>query len=130
MMYQTHQGLHSANGHWRRRRTHCQVLENQHYPSFQAFSHEEVIKITNDYSGKIREGGYGPVLHGCLQNGQNVAVKMLSSKSKQGSKEFQTEAAHNCLDWNQRFKVAFGVAQGLDYLHSGCYPEIIHRDIT
>ncbi|XP_049933563.1 putative leucine-rich repeat receptor-like serine/threonine-protein kinase At2g04300 [Nymphaea colorata] len=138
----------------------------------QAFAHEEVIKATDNFSRKIGEGGYGPVFHGHLQSGQNVAVKILSSKSRQGSQEFQTEVillsrihhknlvsligycdeAENMiliyeyisrgnlrdilsgrsevsLDWNQRLKVAFGAAQGLDYLHSGCNPGIIHRDV-
>ena len=34
------------------------------------------------------------------------------------------------LDWKVRFKVAIGVAEGLQYLHSGCQRRIIHRDIT
>ncbi|KAL8472242.1 hypothetical protein ACS0TY_029453 [Phlomoides rotata] len=34
------------------------------------------------------------------------------------------------LEWKVRFKVAIGVAEGLQYLHSGCQRRIIHRDIT
>ncbi|KAE8709471.1 Receptor-like cytosolic serine/threonine-protein kinase RBK1 [Hibiscus syriacus] len=33
------------------------------------------------------------------------------------------------LDWNRRFKVALGVAEGLKYLHHECPRRIIHRDI-
>ncbi|XP_028759894.1 receptor-like cytosolic serine/threonine-protein kinase RBK2 [Neltuma alba] len=33
------------------------------------------------------------------------------------------------LDWNIRFKVALGTAEGLQYLHEGCQRRIIHRDI-
>ncbi|KAL5844598.1 hypothetical protein ACOSQ4_010556 [Xanthoceras sorbifolium] len=33
------------------------------------------------------------------------------------------------LDWPTRHKIAFGVAQGLSYLHHGLLPPIIHRDI-
>ncbi|GMI67971.1 hypothetical protein HRI_000466400 [Hibiscus trionum] len=33
------------------------------------------------------------------------------------------------LDWNRRFKVALGVAEGLKYLHHDCPRRIIHRDI-
>ncbi|KAA8541720.1 hypothetical protein F0562_022872 [Nyssa sinensis] len=32
------------------------------------------------------------------------------------------------LSWKQRLQVAIDAAQGLDYLHSGCRPPIIHRD--
>ncbi|KAL8133909.1 receptor-like cytosolic serine/threonine-protein kinase RBK1 [Apium graveolens] len=34
------------------------------------------------------------------------------------------------LDWNIRFKVALGIADGLKYLHCDCQRRIIHRDIT
>ncbi|KAG6392725.1 hypothetical protein SASPL_146949 [Salvia splendens] len=34
------------------------------------------------------------------------------------------------LDWGTRYKVAIGVAKGLQYLHSSCQRRIIHRDIT
>ncbi|KAF3787086.1 Serine/threonine-protein kinase 10 [Nymphaea thermarum] len=114
----------------------------------QAFTYEEVMKVTDNFSRKIGEGGYGPVFHGRLESGQNVAVKILSTKSGQGSQEFQTEVillsrihhknlvsligycrSELSLDWNRRLKVAFGAAQGLDYLHYSCNPGIIHRDV-
>ncbi|RDY13041.1 Receptor-like cytosolic serine/threonine-protein kinase RBK1, partial [Mucuna pruriens] len=34
-----------------------------------------------------------------------------------------------CLEWKTRFKVAVGVAKGLQYLHHDCPRRIIHRDI-
>ncbi|CAK9169195.1 unnamed protein product [Ilex paraguariensis] len=34
------------------------------------------------------------------------------------------------LEWNIRFRVALGVAEGLQYLHCECQRRIIHRDIT
>ncbi|MCE2055243.1 putative ribokinase [Datura stramonium] len=34
------------------------------------------------------------------------------------------------LEWEKRYKVAAGVAEGLLYLHSECQKRIIHRDIT
>ncbi|KAK2407976.1 receptor cytosolic serine/threonine-protein kinase RBK1 [Trifolium repens] len=34
-----------------------------------------------------------------------------------------------CLEWKIRFKVALGVAKGLQYLHQDCPRRIIHRDI-
>ncbi|KAK4778222.1 hypothetical protein SAY87_018409 [Trapa incisa] len=35
----------------------------------------------------------------------------------------------NPIEWRIRFKVATGVARGLQYLHYGCQRRIIHRDI-
>ncbi|KAH9326571.1 hypothetical protein KI387_006749, partial [Taxus chinensis] len=33
------------------------------------------------------------------------------------------------LDWRTRLKIALDAAQGLEYLHVGCSPKIIHRDV-
>ncbi|KAJ6678768.1 hypothetical protein OIU85_009253 [Salix viminalis] len=35
----------------------------------------------------------------------------------------------DCLEWKKRFKVAVGIAEGLQYLHHDCPRRIIHRDI-
>ena len=34
------------------------------------------------------------------------------------------------MEWERRYKVAIGVAEGLEYLHCGSQRRIIHRDIT
>jgi serine/threonine protein kinase len=38
-------------------------------------------------------------------------------------------AHHSKLNWRTRLKIALDAAQGLEYLHVGCTPKIIHRDI-
>ncbi|XP_028755451.1 probable leucine-rich repeat receptor-like serine/threonine-protein kinase At3g14840 isoform X2 [Neltuma alba] len=56
-----------------------------------------------DASNKIGEGGFGPVYKGFLSDGTMIAVKQLSSKSKQGNREFINEIGmisalqHPCL---------------------------------
>ncbi|XP_030518422.2 probable LRR receptor-like serine/threonine-protein kinase At1g53440 isoform X2 [Rhodamnia argentea] len=44
-----------------------------------------------DSVNKIGEGGFGPVYKGTLSDGTIIAVKQLSSKSKQGNREFLNE---------------------------------------
>ncbi|XP_076959397.1 putative cysteine-rich receptor-like protein kinase 20 [Bidens hawaiensis] len=48
---------------------------------------------TNNFSveNKLGEGGFGPVYKGQLLDGKRIAVKRLSSNSRQGLKEFKTE---------------------------------------
>ncbi|XP_078174437.1 putative LRR receptor-like protein kinase At1g51890 [Carex rostrata] len=56
------------------------------------FSYDDLKKITNDFKNNIGTGGYGSVYLGLLENGVQVAVKMLSQSSSQGLKEFLAEA--------------------------------------
>ncbi|XP_058759173.1 putative leucine-rich repeat receptor-like protein kinase At2g19210 [Vicia villosa] len=35
----------------------------------------------------------------------------------------------NILSWNQRLQIATEAAEGLEYLHHGCNPPIVHRDV-
>lgn len=56
------------------------------------FSYSQIMTITNNFDKTIGKGGCGIVYLGYLQDGTQAAVKMLSSKSPQGSQQFQTEA--------------------------------------
>ncbi|KAL0546748.1 hypothetical protein IC582_016661 [Cucumis melo] len=57
------------------------------------FTLKQIKAATNNFDpkSKIGEGGFGPVYKGVLSDGALIAVKQLSSKSKQGSREFVTE---------------------------------------
>ncbi|XP_024537067.1 probable LRR receptor-like serine/threonine-protein kinase PAM74 [Selaginella moellendorffii] len=55
------------------------------------FSYKDVIEATNNFKQVLGEGSFGPVYYGRLSNGVEVAVKVLSSSSKQGYQEFNTE---------------------------------------
>ncbi|XP_047312630.1 probable LRR receptor-like serine/threonine-protein kinase At1g53430 [Impatiens glandulifera] len=57
------------------------------------FSLRQIEAATNNFdaANKIGEGGFGPVYKGILLDGTVVAVKQLSSKSKQGNREFLNE---------------------------------------
>ncbi|XP_058201091.1 receptor-like cytosolic serine/threonine-protein kinase RBK2 [Rhododendron vialii] len=59
------------------------------------------------------EGGMHLVLH--LSPHGSLASLLTGSKEK--------------LEWEIRYKIALGTAEGLSYLHEGCQRRIIHRDI-
>ncbi|PIA36074.1 hypothetical protein AQUCO_03400168v1 [Aquilegia coerulea] len=39
------------------------------------------------------------------------------------------ERTGSCLEWDLRYQIVLGAAQGLAYLHHDCSPPIVHRDI-
>ncbi|GMN36900.1 hypothetical protein TIFTF001_042531 [Ficus carica] len=57
------------------------------------FSFKQIKSATGNFdpANKIGEGGFGPVYKGVLSNDSIIAVKQLSSKSKQGTREFVNE---------------------------------------
>ncbi|XP_024022495.1 putative leucine-rich repeat receptor-like serine/threonine-protein kinase At2g19230 [Morus notabilis] len=38
-------------------------------------------------------------------------------------------SSKNILSWEDRLRIAIDTAQGLEYLHNGCKPQIVHRDV-
>ncbi|KAK4484409.1 hypothetical protein RD792_006988 [Penstemon davidsonii] len=115
------------------------------------YSYKEIQKATLNFTTLIGQGAFGPVYKAEMLTGVTVAVKVLATDSKQGEKEFQTEkliqfvnyflALHGSnervfegekcepLNWELRVQIAIDVARGLEYLHDGAVPPVIHRDI-
>ncbi|XP_010501246.1 PREDICTED: probable LRR receptor-like serine/threonine-protein kinase At1g56140 isoform X2 [Camelina sativa] len=58
-----------------------------------AFTYSELKSATQDFdsSNKLGEGGFGPVYKGKLNDGREVAVKLLSVGSRQGKGQFVAE---------------------------------------
>ena len=59
------------------------------------FTYSEVLSITNNFQKIVGKGGFGTVYHGCLSDGMQVAVKMLSPSSTDGSTQFLTEVCYS-----------------------------------
>ncbi|KAF8012172.1 hypothetical protein BT93_I0335 [Corymbia citriodora subsp. variegata] len=119
-----------------------------------AFEYREVSKITGNFGQVIGKGGFGNVYLGTLNNGTAIVAQLLAilhhgnlvslfgycddSKHKEllyeymanGNLRLHLSGEHlKVLTWSKRLQIAVDVAQGLDYLHNGCTPPIIHRDL-
>ncbi|XP_027910886.1 LEAF RUST 10 DISEASE-RESISTANCE LOCUS RECEPTOR-LIKE PROTEIN KINASE-like 2.5 [Vigna unguiculata] len=81
---------------WRRR--HCSMYENietfllQNNLNPIRYGYREIKKMSRDFKVKLGEGGFGSVYKGKLQNGPEIAIKMLK-KSKADGEEFINEVA-------------------------------------
>ncbi|KAL1567711.1 G-type lectin S-receptor-like serine/threonine-protein kinase [Salvia divinorum] len=67
--------------------------EKHNWHELPIFSLGSIAASTNNFSitNKLGQGGFGPVYKGELANGQFVAVKRLSKRSRQGLEEFRNE---------------------------------------
>ncbi|XP_058209430.1 probable LRR receptor-like serine/threonine-protein kinase At1g67720 [Rhododendron vialii] len=138
------------------------------------FTLSEIQDATRQFERKIGSGGFGIVYYGKTNDGKEIAVKVLTSNSFQGKREFSNEVIllsrihhrnlvqflgycqedgksilvyefmHNgtlkehlygpqtldqSINWIKRLEIAEDAAKGIEYLHTGCVPSIIHRDL-
>lgn len=55
------------------------------------FTYSELERITDNFKNSIGKGAFGTVYYGLLEDGTQVAVKLRSQSSSQGTKEFLAE---------------------------------------
>ncbi|CAK9310657.1 unnamed protein product [Citrullus colocynthis] len=91
--------------------------------------------MTNNLERILGEGGFRMVYCG-LTNNVQVAVKLLSQASRQGYQHLHLTMGHlnegDHLGLIYEFMADGNLAEhlsGLEYLHDGCKPPIIHRDV-
>ncbi|KHG18092.1 hypothetical protein F383_22985 [Gossypium arboreum] len=63
----------------------------------------------------------------CAEKGQHMLVYVYMSKGSLASHLYSENLEP--LSWNLRVYIALDVARGLEYLHDGAAPPVIHRDI-
>ncbi|KAI5555558.1 hypothetical protein BDE02_19G090000 [Populus trichocarpa] len=67
-------------------------------------------------------------LVGYCNEHENMAV-VYEYMANGNLKEQLLENSTNMLNWRERVQIAVDAAQGLEYLHNGCRPPIVHRDL-
>jgi hypothetical protein len=67
------------------------------------FTYAELKLITNNFQSIIGKGGFGIVYHGVLENGNEVAVKVLVETSIAESTDFLPEVYHTPARQNLTF---------------------------
>ncbi|OVA13168.1 Protein kinase domain [Macleaya cordata] len=63
----------------------------------------------------------------CAEKGQHMLVYVYMSNGSLASHLYSEK--HEPLSWDLRIYIALDVARGLEYLHDGAIPPVVHRDI-
>lgn len=65
----------------------------------------------------------------CVQDNDLISVYNLSSLGSLEETLHGKQKEKHVLSWEERFNIAIGVAEALDYLHNRCHKPVIHRDV-
>ncbi|KAL1299326.1 hypothetical protein AAHE18_18G101400 [Arachis hypogaea] len=84
--------------------------------------HTEVMLL-----GRLHHRNLVNLVGYCAEKGQHMLVYVYMSKGSLASHLYSEE--NGTLGWDLRVHIALDVARGLEYLHDGVIPPVIHRDI-
>ncbi|KAI3744133.1 hypothetical protein L1987_57209 [Smallanthus sonchifolius] len=90
----------------------------QGYKEFQAevsllmsVHHKNITSLV----GYCDEGSHKGIIYEYMANG-NLGMHLF-------------DQSRNVLSWKKRLQIGYDAAQGLEYMHHGCKPPIVHRDV-
>eukprot|EP00253_Pinus_taeda_P020782 PITA_20782 len=94
-------------------------------------SHQGIQEFLNevDLLSKINHRNLVSLLGYCNETDQVMLIYEHMSGGSLRDHLYGSSAENSDLNWKRRLKIALDAAQGLEYLHVGCTPKIIHRDI-
>ncbi|KAK7282293.1 hypothetical protein RIF29_10951 [Crotalaria pallida] len=65
----------------------------------------------------------------CFEGKHLLLVYNFLSRGSLEENLYGNKKDRNAFGWQERYRVAVGVAEALDYLHNGCAQAVIHRDV-
>ncbi|CAI8598900.1 unnamed protein product [Vicia faba] len=87
------------------------------------FAQEVEIVTTLHHKNTISLSGF------CLEGSHLLLVYDFLSRGSLEENLHGNRIDYNSFGWQERYRVAVGVAEALDYLHNGCAQTVIHRDV-
>lgn len=95
------------------------------------FSHQGVEEFLNevDLLSRINHRNLVSLLGYCNETREVMLIYEHMSGGSLRDHLYGTNAEYSELNWRSRLKIVLDAGQGLEYLHVGSTPKIIHRDI-
>ncbi|CAH2058429.1 unnamed protein product [Thlaspi arvense] len=83
---------------------------------------------------RLKHEHFVELLGYCLEANNRILIYEFATKGSlhdvlHGRKGVQGAEPGPVLNWNQRVKIAYGAAKGLEFLHEKVQPPIVHRDV-
>ncbi|CAL9228047.1 unnamed protein product [Arabidopsis halleri] len=99
------------------------ILKSSSKEAMTNFVHE--INIISSLSHQ----NISPLLGVCVQENELISVYNLSTTGSLEETLHGKRKGKYVLSWEERFKIAIGLVEALDYLHNRCSKPVIHRDV-
>lgn len=99
------------------------VLTNDSFQGIREFLNEVTLLSRIHHRNLVTFLGYSQ------QDGKNILVYEFMHNGTLKEHLRGPAAKDRTLSWVKRLKVAEDSAKGIEYLHTGCFPTIIHRDL-
>ncbi|XP_073125425.1 protein kinase STUNTED-like [Henckelia pumila] len=84
-----------------------------------------------DIMTTVKHDRITPLLGICVESSSNLVsvYDLLSKGNLEENLHGSDRTTGSVLSWTVRFKIAFGIAEALNYLHNECRRPVIHRDV-
>ncbi|XP_017979328.1 PREDICTED: probable LRR receptor-like serine/threonine-protein kinase At1g05700 [Theobroma cacao] len=97
------------------------LLSQSSKQGFKEFSAEVQLLMIVHHRNLVSLVGY------CDENGKMALIYEYMANGN--LRQHLSDTNRNVLKWKKRLQIAIDAAYGLEYLHNGCKPPIVHRDL-
>ncbi|XP_019191300.1 PREDICTED: probable LRR receptor-like serine/threonine-protein kinase At1g67720 [Ipomoea nil] len=99
------------------------VLTNNSFQGKREFSNEVSLLSRIHHRNLVQFLGY------CQEDGKSVLVYEFMHSGTLKEHLYGPQIRDRSINWIKRLEIAEDSAKGIEYLHTGCVPSIIHRDL-
>ncbi|CAH9091681.1 unnamed protein product [Cuscuta europaea] len=99
------------------------VLTNNSFQGKREFSNEVALLSRIHHRNLVQFYGY------CQEDGRSILVYEFMHSGTLKEHLYVPKSHEQRMNWVKRLEIAEDAAKGIEYLHTGCVPSIIHRDL-